>query len=127
MLKEKRSKSPTVRVTLLDAAVLLFHVYKGAEDSDFIGYQDIDHPLHELVRLLGKNKTYKIPVDVIASALWSCSCYNDVKDFWHPTSDEFSDFVDRLLGSDWDYDRFYNLIRPSNKGAQSGETQNPAD
>lgn len=99
-------KSNTHRaIKLIDLAILLYHVHKGAEDQE-IGFEDARESLESLTTQL--NKTVYIKEAHIESALWSANLMDEKRTFWHPKLD-FNSWVKSIVGTDG-FNRFYNLI-----------------
>jgi hypothetical protein len=94
-------------ISTLDAAILLYHLTRGAQIKE-IGFEDIDHTMEELQdRLSGE---ILVPVAAVESCLWSANLMNEVGAYWHPTNKSFDEFVANLVGPNKKFHRIYNLI-----------------
>ena len=84
-------------VKLLDLAVLLYHVHRGANDfPQSVGFEDAERTLGGLTGQL--NASVYVDIRLLESALWSCSLLNDQGHFWHPKNIPFENFVKNLSG-----------------------------
>lgn len=93
-------------VHLMDVALLLFHIYRGAEDEE-VGWEDTHNTIDDMMKML--NRTILVDPSTLESALWSCNLLNERKKFWHPKKRKFDDWLKDLLGSD-SFNRMYNMI-----------------
>lgn len=113
----KTSEAPkTYAVSLLDLAVLLLHVHKGAEHPE-VGFEDADRSIEELTKLLQVRKV-EVQREALESALWSCNLMDEEQVFWSPKKESFILFAARLLNNSGHYgdgtltfDRQYNNIK----------------
>lgn len=106
-------------LSLLDIAVLLYHLHRGAQLPDLVGYESADQTLRNLTFNLDKRR---IMVDRVAleSALWSANLMDENALFWSPRDENFNEFVKKLLskyqGSEsLKFDRKYNQILIQNE------------
>lgn len=95
------------KVTLLQLAILLFHVHRGATD-DQVGFEDAQETLDTLTRKLNR-PVHSNPV-LLESALWSANLLDEQGKWWHPHGLTFDEFVVQLLGRKVKFDKIYNLI-----------------
>lgn len=103
-------------VSLLDIAVLLFHIHKGNETAE-VGFEDADKSIEELTALLHSKKV-EVNKDALESALWSCNLMDEEQQFWSPKKESFVLYAARLLNNSGHYtegnlsfDRTYNRIQ----------------
>lgn len=92
-LDKKGSWKP---VKLLDLAILLYHVHKGAKDEE-VGFLDARETLESLTKAL--NRTVYVDKSHLESAIWSANMLSEHGKFWHPTL-TFEQFVKDLVGAD---------------------------
>lgn len=96
------------KVKLLDSAILLYHVHRGAQHPK-VGFEDTNRSLDQLTHALGKPAWIEKPV--VESALWSANLLDEQNQFWHPKGLNFTQFVQTLLGPGEAFDLFYNTIQ----------------
>lgn len=94
-------------VSLLQIAVLLYHVHRGAQD-DQVGFEDAQESLNSLTLKL--NKTVMCDPALLESALWSANLMDEQGKWWHPQGTTFDEFCVRLLGHKAKFNRTYNVI-----------------
>lgn len=99
-------------IRLLDVAVLLWHIHRGAQD-DAIGFEDAGQTVETITNRL--NKQIMIDPALLESGLWSCNLADEQGKFWHPRAWTFDQYVARLLGPGERFNRFYNLIEKVKK------------
>lgn len=95
-------------VTVGQLAVLLWHLYRCANDPD-IGYLDATVPLHELVTKRLK-KVVNLNKRDLEALLWAANMADKNGFFWSPDSKEFTEFIQPLLFSDEAFDRTWNIL-----------------
>lgn len=110
---EGRAPLKNVKISLMDAAILLYLVHQAANDPK-IGYEDVELPLAMLTRTLNSN-TIKLKVPMIESMLWSANLMAERGRFKTPQGETFEEFVARLLDDagyegKLDFDKKYNWI-----------------
>lgn len=91
-------------IKMLDLAILLYHVHKGAQDQE-IGFEDAQESLDSLTAKL--NKSIDVPRVALESALWSVNLMDEQGKYWHPLGLSFDEYAKRLVGN---YNRFYCTI-----------------
>lgn len=104
------NSSTSFNVRLIDVLVLLFHLYRGSQLEE-VGFEDADHTLDELSKLLYARKDVPINREVLESALWSCNLMDENGLFWHPKGYSFKKYIDMVLSPHAaSFDLFYNWI-----------------
>jgi hypothetical protein len=93
-------------VKLIDLAVLLYNVAKGAEDSE-VGFEDAQRTIEEL--FLRLNKKIMVAPDLLESALWSSNLLNEQGKWTHPAGMTFDEWVKGIVGPDT-FNKTYSLI-----------------
>lgn len=102
-------------ITLLEAAVLLYHVSKAARTKS-IGFEDADRTLDQMMRALRANRAFTIKQDVLESALWSCNMLSKEREFWTPDGREFRQFArDLIEDKTLRFDDFYHIVEKKKK------------
>jgi len=91
---------------LLDVAVLLFNVHKGATDAE-VGFEDCRETLDTFTRKL--NKYMFVDPMLLESALWSCNLLDEHGRFWHPQGLTFEEFLKKVVRRG-KFNRTYNVI-----------------
>ena len=116
-----RKKSRPFRVNLLDLAVLLYHIHRGAQLEHSVGFEDCDYTLSQLTKELSPCRA-EVDQATLQSALWSCNLMDEVGEWDSPTGEDFDSFLARLLkfapkdpSSRLTYDKFYNLLSKTEK------------
>jgi|JI8StandDraft_1071087.scaffolds.fasta_scaffold404501_1 hypothetical protein len=95
-------------ITIGQLAVLLWHLYRCANDPD-IGYLDATVPLHDLVsRRL--RKTVKLSKRDLEALLWAANMADKQGFFWSPDNKEFTEFIQPMLFSTEAFDRTWNIL-----------------
>lgn len=101
-----------MRITALDLVVLLDHLSRGAFHPE-VGYENSEVPYKKMVRNLAE-RTIRIRVSEVESALWSCNLMSEIGKFEHPDGLSFDNFVKKMLrGKDYNY--IYNFIEEKKK------------
>ena len=95
------------KLNLLDIAVLLYHVHKGASD-DNVGFEDARNTLDSLSKQLCRKKVY-VSTAALESALWSCNLLDELGRFDDIRGRSFDEFLHDLIPGE-KFDRFYNTI-----------------
>src|SRR5688572_29791250 len=90
------SDNKRIPIKLLDLAILLFHVHKGAQMRNTIGFGDANRSLLSITKRL--NKKVWIEPFLIESALWSANCLDEINRFWHPEKIPFEEWANKLVG-----------------------------
>ena len=95
-------------LTIAQVAVLLWHIYKCANDPD-IGYLDANTRLEELVtkKLSGSVRINKRELE---SLLWAANMAEMQEFFWSPDNKSFKEFIQPLLFRNEAFDRTWNLL-----------------
>lgn len=104
------------KIGVLDLAVLIEHVYRGALHPE-VGYADSQRTLDTLIGAL--NKAFWLDPSLIQSALWSCNLLHEQGSFSHPKGLKFEDWVKRFLNPGEKFDPTYHLF-VKEKEATSG-------
>lgn len=99
------------RITLLDAAVLLFNVHRAAYHPA-LGFEDADRTLEELIRSL--DREISVDRDVVESALHACTMAKESGRFFHPANVSFPRFMQSFADPGETFDIAYNYFRRSN-------------
>jgi hypothetical protein len=94
-------------VKLRDLTVLIYNVWRGAEDKR-VGFEDARETVDSLVAKLSK-ETLMDP-SLLESGLWSCNLLAEQDQFWHPQGRSFDEFVRELLKPGEKFNRTYNVI-----------------
>lgn len=102
-LRKSRQWKP---VRLLDLAILLLHVHRGAKDKR-VGFEDARETLDSLTQRL--NKRVLVDPTLIESALWSANLLDELGEFEHPKGMSFDEFARKLCAPD-SFNRSYNVI-----------------
>jgi hypothetical protein len=95
------------QVKLRDLTVLIYNVWKGAEDRR-VGFEDARETVDSIVAKL--NKTFLTDPSLLESGLWSCNLLNEQGEFWHPQGRTFDEFVREILAPGERFHRAYNVI-----------------
>lgn len=93
-----------MRITLLDAAVLVNEVVRGATDPR-VGHADADRTLGQLRAEL--NKEVNLDQAAIESAVWSAMIANEHGAFAHPDGLSFEGFIHRLTPTGMRFNKDY--------------------
>jgi len=119
---KRRDTSDDFRITLLDAATLLYHIHTGSTHfREHVGYEDCERTLKQLTAVLAPKRVV-VPKDALESALWSCNLMDEIGEWWAPDGSSFDGFMNRLLryarpDERIEYDRMYSFIRQSRADA----------
>jgi hypothetical protein len=113
-VKTLEPTSKQLRISLLDLAVVLYHVHLGAQQKEIIGFEDAGRTLKQLTEELAPSRIL-VSLSALESALWSANLCDEEGLFWSPTDEGFESFLARLLrfASDdakLEFDRIYNRI-----------------
>lgn len=95
-----------VPISVLDLAVLLFYVHRGAADNE-VGFVDARESLETLTREL--NKALYVDPTMLESAIWSSNIMDEQGKFWHPEGLTFDEWV-RRIANGAKYNRVYGLF-----------------
>ena len=100
----------TRKITLLDLAVLLVNIHKGAEDKG-VGFEDAENTLLTLTKKLEGLRGIPLKSTLLEGALWSCNLLDERGKFWHPQGKSFEDYVKTLTRRGEMFDRRYNYFK----------------
>jgi hypothetical protein len=95
--------------TLLDRTVLVYHVSRGAQLPELVGYEDCEIPRAALLKRLALPAIQRRTLE---SALWSCNLMDEAGQWWSPAGETCKQFIDRVsadVGLKFDY--FYNYFK----------------
>lgn len=114
-MEETTSTSAKYKLTLLELTVLLYHMHRGAQLEDKVGFEDCEHTLQSLTKLLSPKRTV-VPKAALESALWSCNLMDEIGEWWSPdgrTFDQFLSDLQRYRQPDErvEFDKVYNRLR----------------
>ncbi len=102
-----------LRLSVLDLAILLFHVHRGTEIEQ-VGFEDCERTLQQLTAALEPKRVF-VPRECVESALWSANLMDEVGEFWHPQGTGFDKWVRKILAHSLSemhlqFSRTYNRI-----------------
>lgn len=100
----KKSSWKTIKV--LDLAILLYHISKGAERED-VGFEDARETIESLTAAL--NNTVRLDKTYLESALWSANMMDEAGQFWHPQGLTLDAFIKSIVGTG-KFNKKYGLI-----------------
>lgn len=112
----------TVSLTLLDFAVLAWHLYAAIRDHE-IGFNDADTTMHTLAVRLNSGLKRAVSLNTLESALYCCNLLDEQGRFWHPSGRSFDDFAKRLMAENGDSRRFNRTYNYFEEGKQSGKSR----
>lgn len=101
-----------IELSLFDILVLLDNIYLGAKDK-YIGFEDADRTMDELIREL--NKRIAIPQPLVESALWSCNLLDEKGKFSHKKGLTFNQFLSRIIKKGKKFNKDYNVIEDTDE------------
>lgn len=105
------SNTPTLKASALDLAILLYHIHKGAADSE-IGYLD---PLLPIEYLEGSfNVEFRVALGRMERALFMANMADEQGKFWHPKGLSFTEWARSMTPKGYDYNAAYNFFTESN-------------
>lgn len=100
----------TYHITLLQAATLLFNMYRGMQFPEQVGFEDAANNYEQAKRLL-QDQRVRIPRDLLEALLWSSNLMDENNAFWHPHKISFDAFVMSMIDTSKEkFNRDYNLI-----------------
>lgn len=94
--------------TLGQLAVLLWHLYRCANDPD-IGYLDANVSLEDLIKKR-LNKRVVVSKRDMEAMLWAANMADQHGFFWSPDNKKFTEFIQPLLYSNEAFDRTWNIL-----------------
>ncbi len=106
-----------MRITLLDASVLVSHLIRGAH-HERVGYEDADVPLEKLRKEL--NKVVSFEKRDIESALWSCTLLKEEGEFSHPDGITLDTFIKRLTPLGEQFNPLYGVWEKTEDSINKG-------
>lgn len=111
--ENNEAATTTYHITLLQAATLLFNMYRGIQFPEQVGFEDAANNYEQAKALLQKERI-RIPKDLLEALLWSSNLMDEQqKSFWHPHNISFDSFVMSMIDTKVErFDRNYNLIVP---------------
>ena len=95
-------------VTIGQLAVLLWHLYRCANDPD-IGYLDATISMHELIKKR-LNKSVVMPKRDLEALFWAANMADKHGFFWSPDNKSFIDFIQPMLFTGEAFDRTWNIL-----------------
>lgn len=93
-----------MKITLLDAAVLITNVVKGAQDPR-VGFEDADRTLKQLRAAL--NLEVNLDQAVVESAVWSSLIASESGAFQHPDGASFEGFLQKITPQGMRFNKDY--------------------
>lgn len=111
-LQLKRLSEGKVALSLLDIAVLLWHLYASSRDET-IGYNDANVSMIAILKALNPRRKKLLSIRTLESALYCCNILDEQGRFWHPKGGSFDDFVKRIMVENADersFNKTYNYF-----------------
>ena len=104
------------RLSLLEVATLLYHLHRGAQLVDKVGFEDCNQTLEQLTRKLAPTRVF-VSHEALESALWSCNLMDEAGEWWSLDGKTFDQFVAHMLEratiteERHEFDKFYNSLK----------------
>lgn len=102
-----KEKPREVRISLLNAAVLLRNIYVAATHGS-VGFLDADKTLEQLAGEMHRDVWFKL--ETLESALYYTNMLAELEEMWHPDAIDFNTFIKRALPHEVEYDRYYGQL-----------------
>ncbi len=105
---------PPLRISLLDVATILYHVHRGSQLDELVGFEDCERTLDQLTSELSRKTRVRVSKEALEAALWSCNLMHEVGMWWSPQGETFPDFLKRVTersGSALEFNPIYNQLK----------------